>query len=58
MRRLLLLTVLTLGATAARADNGFFYIGAGIARNKISDITATNSDLSDTSWKAFAVIGQ
>jgi hypothetical protein len=48
------LAALALGATAARADNGFFYAGAGIARNKISDITATNSDLNDTSWKVFA----
>jgi hypothetical protein len=48
------LVALALGATAARADNGFFYAGAGIARNKISEITATNSDLNDTSWKVFA----
>jgi hypothetical protein len=49
----MLLAALALGATAARADNGMFYVGAGIARNKISEITATNSDLNDTSWKAF-----
>jgi len=54
VRRLIFLAALALGATAARADNGFFYVGAGVARNKISDITATNSDLNDTSWKAFA----
>ena len=54
MRRLIFLAALALGATAARADNRMFYVGAGVARNKISDITATNSDLNDTSWKAFA----
>ena len=54
MRRLMFLAALALGATAARADNGMFYVGAGIARNKISDITVTNSDLNATSWKAFA----
>jgi hypothetical protein len=48
------LVALALGAAVARADNGFFYAGAGVARNKISEITATNSDLNDTSWKVFA----
>ena len=56
MRRLMLLTVLALGASAARADNGFFYLGAGVVRNSLSDITALGGlpDLSNTSWKAFA----
>ena len=56
MRRLMLLTVLALGACAARADNGFFYVGAGVVRNSLSDITDLGGlpDLSNTSWKAFA----
>ena len=56
MRRLMLLTVLALGASAARADNGFFYLGAGVVRNSLSDITDLGGlpDLSNTSWKAFA----
>jgi len=55
MRRLMLLTVLALGASAARADNGFFYLGAGVVRNSLSDITDLGGlpDLSNTSWKAF-----
>ena len=54
MRRLMFLGALALGATVAHADNALFYVGAGIARNKVSEITATNSDLNDTSWKVFA----
>ena len=56
MRKLMLLTVLTLGATAARAENGFFYLGAGVVRNSLSDITALGGlpDLKNTSWKAYA----
>ena len=56
MRRLMLLTVLALGASAARAENGFFYLGAGVVRNSLSDITDLGGlpDLSNTSWKAFA----
>jgi hypothetical protein len=51
----MLLTVLALGASAARAENGFFYLGAGVVRNSLSDITALGGlpDLSNTSWKAF-----
>jgi len=56
MRKLILLTVLTLGATAARAENGFFYLGAGIVRNSLTDITSLGGlpDLKNTSWKAYA----
>ena len=56
MRKLILATVLALGATAARADNGFFYVGAGVVRNSLSDITDLGGlpDLSNTSWKAYA----
>ena len=55
MRRLMLLTVLALGASAARAENGFFYLGAGVVRNSLSDNTDLGGlpDLSNTSWKAF-----
>ena len=55
MRKLMLLTVLTLGATAARAENGFFFLGAGVVRNSLSDITALGGlpDLKNTSWKAY-----
>ena len=55
MRRLMLLTVLALGASAAQAENGFFYLGAGVVRNSLSDITDLGGlpDLSNTSWKAF-----
>jgi hypothetical protein len=59
MRRLLLLTVLALGATVARAESGLFYLGAGVTD---SSLTANNNgyiaygtpDLKNNSWKAFA----
>jgi Outer membrane protein beta-barrel domain len=59
MRKLMLLPVLMLGATVARADNGFFYLGAGFTH---SSLTANNNgyiaygtpDLQNNSWKAFA----
>jgi hypothetical protein len=55
MRRLLLVTVLALGATAVQADdNELFYVGAGIVRNNIKDVTATNSDFDSTDWKVMA----
>ena len=56
MRKLVLLTVLTLGASIARADEGFFYLGAGVVRNSLTDITDLGGlpDLKNTSWKAFA----
>ena len=56
MRRLLLILALALGASAARADNGFFYVGAGISKDRLSDIVnaGTNfADIDSTSWKAF-----
>ena len=40
MRKLMLLPVLMLGATVARADNGFFYLGAGFTH---SSLTANNN---------------
>ncbi len=57
MRRLLLLAALTLGASAAHADDGFFYLGAGISKNKVSEITnggGSFGDLDNTSWKVLA----
>ena len=57
MRRLLPVIVLALGASAARADNGYFYVGAGISKDKLSDIASqgTNfADIDSTSWKVFA----
>jgi outer membrane protein with beta-barrel domain len=54
MRRLLPVILALAAASSARADDDFVFLGAGIARNSIKDITATNSDLNSTSWKAFA----
>jgi hypothetical protein len=54
MRKLLLIVVLVLGAGAAYADNGTFYVGAGISRDNLKDITATDSDLNSTNWKIWA----
>jgi OOP family OmpA-OmpF porin len=54
MRKLLLALALALAAGAAYADNGTFYVGAGIARDNLKDITATASDLNSTNWKIWA----
>ncbi len=62
MRKILLMTALVmtalvLGAGVAQADNGFFYLGAGISRNKVSEITdggGSFGDLDKTSWKVLA----
>jgi hypothetical protein len=58
MRKLLLVTVLTLGAAGARAENGLFYLGAGVAHHSVSDIAlqwgTPALDLKETSWKAYA----
>ncbi len=57
MRRLLLVIALALGAGAAHADNGSFYLGAGISKDKVSDIAhaGTNfADIDSTSWKVYA----
>jgi outer membrane protein with beta-barrel domain len=59
MRRLVLLAVLALGTTAAQADSGLFYLGAGVTD---SSLTANNggfiayapTDLKHNEWKAFA----
>jgi opacity protein-like surface antigen len=57
MRRLLLAIALALGAGIAQADNGSFYIGAGVTGNKLNDIVVQGTafpDLNKTSWKVFA----
>ncbi|HEY6824592.1 MAG TPA: outer membrane beta-barrel protein [Steroidobacteraceae bacterium] len=56
MRTLMPLTVLAFAAGAAQAENGFFYLGAGVVRNSLSDITSIGGlpDLQNTSWKAYA----
>ena len=56
MRRLLLVTVLALAASAAQADNAFFYLGAGVSKDKLSNIAPSGgfSDIDNTSWKALA----
>ena len=57
MRRLLLLTALGLGASVAQADNGSFYLGAGVTSSKLNDIAVQGTDFPDihsTSWKVFA----
>ena len=56
MHRFMLLTLLAFGAGGAQAENGFFYLGAGVVRNSLSDITSIGGlpDLENTSWKAYA----
>ena len=57
MRRLILLTVLALGATLARAESGLFYLGAGVTSNKLNDIVHQGNafpSIDSTSWKVFA----
>jgi hypothetical protein len=54
MRKFLLLLALALGAGAAQADNGTLYVGAGIVRDNLQDIAATNSSLNSTNWKIWA----
>jgi hypothetical protein len=57
MRKLMLMAALALGAGVVHADEGFFYLGAGISKNKVSDITnsgAAFGDLDKTSWKVLA----
>jgi opacity protein-like surface antigen len=54
----LALLVLGSGAAAVHAGNGFFYLGAGVSHNDVSDITSLGdlgdlADIRSTSWKAF-----
>jgi hypothetical protein len=54
--RLLLSVLLALGAATAHAENGSFYLGAGVSHNTVSNILdlGNEADISATSWKAFA----
>ena len=56
MRRLLLVTVVALAASAAQADSAFFYIGAGVSKAKLSNIAPTGgfANIDNTSWKVLA----
>jgi hypothetical protein len=57
MRRLTLVIALSVGAGVAQADNGLFYLGAGVTSNKLNDIVVQGTafpDLDKTSWKVFA----
>lgn len=54
MRKFLALLALALAAGAAHADNGTFYVGAGVSRDNLKDITITASDLNSTNWKIWA----
>lgn len=57
MPRLLIATALALGAGLAHADdngNGLLYVGAGVSRDNLKDITAINGDLNSTNWKVYA----
>jgi hypothetical protein len=57
MRKVLLLTLLALGPTATWAENGLFYLGAGVTSNKLKDIVVQGTafpDLDKPSWKVFA----
>ena len=57
MLRLLLVIALALGAGVAQADNGLFYLGAGVTSNKLNDIVVQGTgfpDIDTTSWKVFA----
>lgn len=57
MRKLILISALALGTTAAQADNGFWYVGAGVVSNSVTDINFPHAyglpDLKNTSWKAY-----
>jgi hypothetical protein len=60
MRKVTLLIVLTLGATGAQAENGLFYLGAGVTSSSLTDDTyssmgsSLHTDLKNNSWKVFA----
>ncbi len=57
MQRLLLAGLLLFTSALAQADDSLFYVGAGISRNKLSEITNGNlsfADIDHTSWKALA----
>jgi opacity protein-like surface antigen len=51
----MVLTVLSVAAGAAHAENGFFYLGAGVSHNDVNNITELGNqvDINGSSWKAF-----
>ena len=57
LRKLILLAALALGATEAHAENGLFYLGAGVVHSSVSDLSPLGNpppiDLKNTTWKAF-----
>lgn len=56
MRRLLPLILFALATGAAQAADQTFYLGAGISRNQLSEVTDAGADFSDidkSSWKAY-----
>jgi hypothetical protein len=59
MRRVILLALLGLGTTVAQADNGLFYLGAGITETDLKSsyggyIAWTPAPYTNPSWKAYA----
>ena len=54
MRKFLALLALALAAGVAHADNGTFYVGAGVSRDNLKNITFTATDLNSTNWKIWA----
>lgn len=54
MRRVLPVIVLALGASAAHADTGSFYLGAGVSKDKVSGIVNGATDIDTTAWKVLA----
>jgi opacity protein-like surface antigen len=55
--RSVLLSALVLGASVARADNGLFYFGAGVARSNVDQFElggANFPSINSTSWDVFA----
>ncbi|MBS0367352.1 MAG: outer membrane beta-barrel protein [Proteobacteria bacterium] len=55
--RALLCLMLVCGMGAAYADNGLFYVGAGVSKAKLDDITSPGGvhlhNLDNTSWKIY-----
>ncbi|HYL02850.1 MAG TPA: outer membrane beta-barrel protein [Steroidobacteraceae bacterium] len=54
MRKVLPFMALAFGAGVAQADNGLLYVGAGVSRDSLRDIAATNGNLDSTDWKVWA----
>jgi OOP family OmpA-OmpF porin len=54
MRKVLPFIALAFGAGVAQADNGLLYVGAGVSRDSLRDIAATNGNLDSTDWKVWA----